>query len=151
MSMNETLNGSEVTDDSTYQTKRSGKVKIESEDDILRARQKAREITEDMEFSITDVTRTVTAVSELARNIHLYAEPGVMQWREVDDSGRAGIELVFDDDGPGIENISAVLRGEHSTSDGMGRGIEGTKSLMDDFELTSNAEDGTTITIRKWN
>jgi len=149
--MNEPSDGSESTDTTAYQTKQSGQVRIESEDDILRARQKAREITEDMGFSITDVTRTVTAVSELARNIHLYTDHGVMHWRAVKDRGRAGIELVFDDDGPGIDDVSGVLRGDHSTSDGMGRGIEGTKSLMDDFDLTSSPEDGTTITIRKWN
>jgi len=134
----------------SYTTVRSGVVRIESEDDILRARQQARDLAEECDFSITDVTRTVTATSELARNIHLYAGTGAMEWRELTDGGRTGLELVFDDDGPGIDDIEGVLRGEHSTSKGMGRGIEGTKTLMDEFELESTAETGTTITIRKW-
>lgn len=129
----------------------SGTVPIESEDDILVARQTARDVAEAAGFSITDVTRTVTAVSELARNIHLYADTGVMEWQVLDDGVRGtGVELTFDDDGPGIDDVEGVLQAEYSTSDGMGRGIQGSKKLMDEFEITSSAADGTTVTIRKW-
>jgi serine/threonine-protein kinase RsbT len=129
---------------------RPNELRVASEDDILHARQQARTVAEEMGFSITDCTRIVTAVSELARNIHLYADSGVMRWQEIDDGVNRGLELTFDDDGPGIDDVDGVLRGEHSTSDGMGRGIRGTKKLMDEFELTSSPEDGTTIVIRKW-
>ena len=128
----------------------SGTIRVRSEDDILRARQEARAVAEEIGFSTTDVTRIVTGVSELARNMHLYAEDGIMTWREIEADRDSGIELVFDDEGPGIDDIQGVLRAEHSTSGGMGRGIQGTKKLMDAFDLTSNAEDGTTITVRKW-
>lgn len=137
--------------ESVGETVHSGTVRISTEQDILRARQQAREIAEGMEFRITDVTRIVTAVSELARNIHLYAGEGEMRWREIDDGVRSGIELIFDDDGPGIDDVEGVLRGTYSTSDsGMGRGVQGTKKLMDDFELSTDPDSGTTITIRKW-
>ncbi|MFD1587532.1 anti-sigma regulatory factor [Halorientalis brevis] len=129
---------------------RSGSVQIQSENDILQARKTAREIAQEIGFSITDVTRTVTAVSELARNIHLYADEGVMEWSELQDGSRSGIELTFDDDGPGIDDVEGVLRAEYSTSDGMGRGIQGTKKLMDEFGIASSAAKGTTVTIRKW-
>ena len=92
----------------------------------------------------------MTAASELARNIHLYADVGVMEWREIHDGSRSGLELTFDDDGPGINDVEGVLRAEYSTSDGMGRGIQGTKKLMDEFDIASSEADGTTITIRKW-
>jgi serine/threonine-protein kinase RsbT len=136
--------------ESAGETVDSGTVRIESEQDILRARQQAREVAEEIGFRITDVTRIVTAVSELARNIHLYADEGEMRWRRIEDGTRTGIELVFDDDGPGIDDVEGVLHGEHSTSQGMGRGIQGTKKLMDDFDLTTGPESGTTIVIRKW-
>lgn len=128
----------------------SGTIRVRSEDDILLARQEARAVAEEIGFSTTDVTRIVTGVSELARNIHLYAEEGVMEWREIAADRDSGIELVFDDDGPGIDDIEGVLRAEYSTSGGMGRGIQGTKKLMDGFDMASNPEDGTTITVRKW-
>ena len=128
----------------------SGTVRVRSEDDILRARQEARAVAEEIGFSTTDVTRIVTGVSELTRNMHLYAEDGIMEWREIETGRDRGIELVFDDDGPGIDDIEGVLQAEYSTSGGMGRGIQGTKKLMDGFDIVSNAEDGTTITVRKW-
>jgi serine/threonine-protein kinase RsbT len=128
----------------------SGTLRVRSEDDILRARQEARAVAEEIGFSTTDVTRIVTGVSELTRNMHLYAEDGIMEWREIEAGREGGIELVFDDDGPGIDDIEGVLRAEHSTSGGMGRGIQGTKKLMDAFDIESNPEDGTTITVRKW-
>lgn len=138
-------NAVETPDDSD-----SGELLVSSEDDILRARKQARALAEGMGFSITDVTRIVTAVSELARNIHLYAGDGVMQWRTIEKPHRVGIELTFDDDGPGIDDVEGVLNADHSTSNGMGRGIHGAKQLMDEFDLTSSAEDGTTVIIRKW-
>lgn len=128
----------------------SGTVHIAREDDILIARQTVRDVTDAGGFGLTDVTRIVTAVSELARNIFLYAGEGVMEWAEISRGDRDGIELVFDDDGPGIENLDAALAGNHSTSDGMGRGLAGTQELMDEFEITTGEGEGTTITIRKW-
>jgi serine/threonine-protein kinase RsbT len=127
----------------------SGMVRIAAERDILGARKEARDVAEEMAFRLTDVTRIVTAVSELARNIHLYTDGGEMSWRKLAAGGRQGIELTFEDDGPGIDDVEGVLNAEHSTSDGMGRGIQGTKKLMDEFDLSTSPE-GTTITIRKW-
>ena len=128
----------------------SGTIRVRSEDDILRARQEARAVAEGIGFSTTDVTRIVTGVSELTRNMHLYAEDGIMEWKEIEAGRDSGLELVFDDDGPGIDDIEGVLRAEHSTSGGMGRGIQGTQKLMDAFEIVSTPDDGTTITVRKW-
>jgi serine/threonine-protein kinase RsbT len=127
----------------------AGTVRIASEDDILRARQRVRAVAEEMEFRLTDVTRIVTAVSELARNIHLYAGEGEMHWTAVQQSRREGLELVFDDNGPGIEDVEAALQGNHSTSNGMGRGLSGTRKLVDEFDIETG-DDGTTVTIRKW-
>ncbi len=128
----------------------SGTVEIVSEDDILTARQTTREVVESLDFRITDVTRTVTAVSELARNVYLYAGEGTMTWYEIRRGDRTGIELRFDDDGPGIKNLSAAVSGNYSTSHGMGRGLEGTRELMDTFKIQTS-KDGTTVTVRKWN
>ncbi|ACV10385.1 putative anti-sigma regulatory factor, serine/threonine protein kinase [Halorhabdus utahensis DSM 12940] len=130
--------------------RRSGELQLGAEDHVLRARQRAREVAESEGFSITDVTRIVTAVSELARNIHLYAGDGTMSWRVLEDGDRDGLEITFDDDGPGIDDVEGVLAATHSTSDGMGRGIQGTRKLMDEFWLSSSTDTGTTVTIRKW-
>mgnify|MGYP000465863516 FL=1 len=148
--MNDRTKSSGDGDPTSTDSGRSGGVKITEESDILRARKAARDVVEDLSFRITDVTRIVTAVSELARNIHLYADEGTMRWRVIEDGTRSGIELTFEDDGPGISDVEGVMRAEHSTSNGMGRGIQGTKKLMDEFELATSEADGTTIRIRKW-
>lgn len=126
-----------------------GELTIDGENAVLRARQTARDAAEEIGFSITDVTRIITATSELARNIHKYADYGVMHWRVINDGRRQGLELVFEDDGPGIDRPDAALQGEFSTSGGMGQGLSGARELVDDLDLETSDE-GTTVTIRKW-
>jgi serine/threonine-protein kinase RsbT len=128
----------------------ASEVPIDGEDAVLRARQAAREAAESLGFSVTDVTRIVTATSELARNVSKYAGTGVMRSRTLARGGQTGLELVFEDEGPGIEKPDAALRGEYSTSDGMGRGLSGTEELVDELDLETEPGVGTTITIRMW-
>ncbi|UWG49164.1 Serine phosphatase RsbU, regulator of sigma subunit (plasmid) [Halanaeroarchaeum sp. HSR-CO] len=128
----------------------SGRIEIGSEDDILRARHAARKVAEDIGLGMTDTTRIVTAVSELARNIYLYAGEGTMEWEPIPERNRNGLTFVFRDDGPGIADPNGALKGEHSTSNGMGRGLSGTQTLMDDMEIETEVGEGTIITIRKW-
>jgi serine/threonine-protein kinase RsbT len=125
-------------------------IPIDGEDAVLQVRQAARDAAEELGFSVTDVTRIVTATSELARNVSKYAGTGVMRLRSLTRGGRTGLELVFEDDGPGIEKPDAALRGEYSTSDGMGRGLSGTEELVDEMELETEPGAGTTVTIRMW-
>ncbi|MFB6353912.1 MAG: anti-sigma regulatory factor [Halobacteriales archaeon] len=131
-------------------TEESGSVVIASEEATIRARRTARDVAEAMGFRVADVTRIVTAVSELARNVHQYAGEGEMRWRAVERDGRRGLEFVFEDDGPGIGDVEAALAGEFSTSDGMGRGLSGTRKLMDDIAVETADGEGTTVTIVKW-
>lgn len=130
-------------------TERSGRVTIADENDILRARLQARNVAQDVGFGTTDVTRIVTAVSELARNVYLYADGGTMSWEHRAGADPAGLEFVFDDDGPGIEDPEAVIDGGVTDSAGMGRGISGTNTLMDAMDIESERGEGTTITIVK--
>lgn len=128
----------------------TGTVTIDDEDDILTARTVARDVAESFGFRMTDVTRIVTAVSELSRNIYLYAETGEMHWEQVTENGQRGLKLTFVDEGPGINDVEGALRGEFSTSNGMGRGITGTNELMDEMDIETKPEAGTTVTIIKW-
>lgn len=127
-----------------------GELRIESEHEIVTARTTIRETATELGFGLTDTTRIVTAVSELARNIHLYAGSGTVEWGVVTKEGDKSFELVFVDDGPGIEDVERALEAGHSTSDGMGRGLSGTRELMDEFEIDSEVGAGTTVTIRKY-
>lgn len=125
-------------------------LKITSEADIVTARTTIREVITKLGFGITDTTRIVTAVSELARNIYLYADSGTMRWNTHAGNGRQHIEIVFDDEGPGIQDVEKALEEGYSTSDGMGHGLSGAQTLMDELDIETAPGNGTTVTIRKY-
>jgi serine/threonine-protein kinase RsbT len=128
---------------------KKGEVLIEMELDLITARKTARDVSAQVGFGLTDITRIVTAVSELARNIYQYAKTGAMHWRILEGDPQ-GIEFIFEDHGPGISNLEQVLEGGHSTSKGLGLGISGAKRLMDDIQINTTLGNGTKITISKW-
>ena len=123
---------------------------IRSEGDIVTTRRTVREVAQRLGFGITDVTRIVTATSELARNIVLYAGAGVIRWRELGISSRVGVEVTLEDNGPGITDIEQAMQEGYTTSGGLGLGLPGTKRLMDEFEIASEVGRGTRVTVRKW-
>ena len=127
-----------------------GVVRIDDESHIVTVRKTVRDATTHLGFGLTDITRIVTAASELARNVFHYAGTGIMRWRELDEDTRIGIELTFEDHGPGIANVEQAMQEGYSTSGGLGMGLPGTKRLMDEMEIRSKNGQGTTITVRKW-
>jgi serine/threonine-protein kinase RsbT len=127
-----------------------GEVSIKSEGDIVVARRTVREAATALGFGVTDVTRIVTAASELARNVFKYGGGGVMHWRHLQDSGRPGLELVFVDQGPGIPDIALAMQEGYSTGRGLGLGLPAAKRLMDEMHIDSAVGRGTTVTTKKW-
>jgi len=102
-------------------------------------------------FGVVDQTQIAAAVSELTRNIVLYAEAGEVLLSVVEQSpGRVrALQIVVRDRGPGIQDTDLAMRDGWSSSEGLGLGLPGTQRLMDFFELNSKAGVGTTITVRK--
>ncbi|MBD3268141.1 anti-sigma regulatory factor [bacterium] len=128
-----------------------GQVNINGESDIVSVRKTIREAARSIGFGLTDVTRIVTAVSELARNVSLYAGTGVMRWRRIAANPKnKGIEIVFEDHGPGISNIGEAMQQGFTTSGGLGMGLPGAERLMGEMEVQSEPGKGTTVIIRKW-
>jgi len=125
-------------------------VPINSDTDVVAARQKGRELAAELGFVSTDSTLLATAISELARNIVRYAKYGEIFIAPVQSGDRVGITVVARDKGPGIANISVAMQDGFSTSGGLGLGLPGVKRLMDEFHLVSDANTGTTVTIKKW-
>ena len=123
---------------------------IRSDLDIVIARTMARDTAKALGFGAIDQARIATAVSELARNIFLYAGTGNVTVKEIEKNGRKGIEIICEDQGPGIANVDLVMQDGYSTSRGMGMGLPGAKRLMDDFVIRSQEGVGTTVTCRKW-
>jgi len=128
----------------------AGEVTIKTEGDIVAARRAVRELAVALGFGQTDVTRIVTAASELARNVYKYGGGGVMLWRRAEASGRVGVELSFVDQGPGIADVSLALQEGYSTGKGLGLGLPAAKRLMDELDIQSALGKGTTVTLKKW-
>ncbi|MGH9534230.1 MAG: anti-sigma regulatory factor [Terriglobales bacterium] len=125
-------------------------VRVHSDADVVIARQRGREIASLLGFSASDLALIATAISELARNIVLYAGSGEIEIGPVEQKDRRGILIVARDQGPGIANIAQAMRDGFSTSGGLGLGLPGVKRLMDDFEIQSRPGRGTTVTVRRW-
>ena len=126
------------------------KIDITSDLDVLTSRKIVRDECQSIGFSITDITRIVTAASELARNIFLYAGKGTMELKRVEREGGKGIELIFEDEGPGIEDFESSMQNGFEKFNGMGLGLRGAKRLMDEMEIISEIGKGTKITVKKW-
>lgn len=91
-----------------------------------------------------------TAVSELARNIFRYAKKGKIILKAISNESEKGIEVIAEDNGPGIPNVGKAMEDRFSTGGSMGMGLPGAKRLMDEFVIEKNRPRGTKITIRKW-
>jgi serine/threonine-protein kinase RsbT len=123
---------------------------IEREADIVAARQKGRELCAELGFSMTDRTLVATAISEVARNIVKYAQRGEVVLSRIQQGGRQGIAVVARDQGPGIADLELAMRDGFSTGNSLGLGLPGAKRLMDEFDLTSAPNAGTTVSMKKW-
>src|SRR2546428_9406985 len=124
-------------------------VPIASDLDIVTARQRGRTLASERGYSVSDATLIATAISELARNIVLYARRGEIVLASANGM-RPGIIIVARDEGPGIADVSKAIVDGFSTSGGLGLGLSGVRRLMDEFEISSELGKGTTVTIRLW-
>ncbi|WP_175986482.1 anti-sigma regulatory factor [Bacillus sp. Marseille-Q1617] len=125
-------------------------VKITNEWDIVAARQLGRNVAKELGFGTVDQARITTAISELARNIYLYAGHGQICIEKLFDGGKKGVRIIALDDGPGINDLRKVMEDGYSTSGGLGAGLPGVKRLMDEFNVESAPGEGTDIRATKW-
>jgi serine/threonine-protein kinase RsbT len=127
------------------------RIPIESDSDVVTARQEARELAAEVELTSTDQTLLATAISEVARNITAYASRGEVLLSIIrDNGGRQGIQVVARDEGPGIEDIDQALQDGFTTGGGLGLGLPGARRLVDEFAIESAPSRGTTVTLVKW-
>jgi serine/threonine-protein kinase RsbT len=126
-------------------------IAISSEADVIIARQEGRAMAQRLGFPAVEQARITTAISELARNIIIYGVRGTATFRERrDGDGRVGIEVAFDDEGPGIADLDLAMQQGFTSGKGLGAGLPGSKRLMDEFEIASEPGKGLHVTVRKW-
>lgn len=123
---------------------------IASENDIICARKITRQLAVDLGFNLVDQGRLVICMTELARNILLYAGKGSVKLEVQNQQVNKGIEIVAEDVGPGINDSWLATLDGYSTSNSLGKGLPAVKRLMDEFQLNSKTGAGTIVIIRKW-
>ncbi|EON71092.1 anti-sigma regulatory factor [Lysinibacillus sphaericus] len=125
-------------------------VEIITEWDIVAARQLGRNEAKALGFGTVDQARITTAISELARNIYLYASIGFIEVESVETEAEKKIVITASDKGPGIKDVRKVMEEGYSTSGGLGAGLPGVRRLMDSMDIQSTLGQGTVITTEKW-
>ena len=131
-------------------TTRSETFPVRSSHDIVNVRQVVRTWCMTIGMGLVDLTKIVTAASEIARNTLDYGQGGTLLLEELRDGLRAGVRLTFEDQGPGIPDIDRAMTDGYTSGTGMGLGLGGTRRLVDAFELTSTPGVGTRLAITKW-
>jgi serine/threonine-protein kinase RsbT len=126
------------------------KIDICEESKILEARESGLKIAASLGFGKTDQVKIATAISELARNIILYAGSGQIELVPLLDNGGKGLKIVAMDNGPGIDNLDSILNGNYHSRNGLGIGLLGTKRLSDDFSIETSPGNGTKVVVLKY-
>jgi RNA polymerase sigma factor (sigma-70 family) len=126
------------------------RIPIRSDADVVTARKQGRELAARAGFSATQLTIIATAISEIARNIVMFAEAGLITVTLVGENNREGVMVVARDAGPGIPDLEQALQDGYSGYGGMGLGLPGSRRLMDEFAISTEVDKGTTVTMTKW-
>lgn len=123
---------------------------ISTTEDVTLVRQIVRDWAVELRFGLVDQTKIVTAASELARNTVIYGGGGKIHLEILEQAGRQGLCLTFEDQGPGIPDIDQAMKDGFTSGSGLGLGLGGAKRLVNEFEITSEVGKGTRIRVIKW-
>lgn len=123
---------------------------IRTSDDVVQVRQQVRAKAVQVGLGLVDQTKIVTAASELARNTLDYGGGGTVNIVLLNDGPRRGLRLTFEDQGPGIADLSLALKDGFTTGNGLGLGLGGAKRLSNEFTIESTVGCGTRVMIARW-
>jgi|SRR6516164_9037649 serine/threonine-protein kinase RsbT len=123
---------------------------IRSGEDVVRVRQTIRSFAIEAGFSLVDQTKFVTAASELARNTLQHGGGGELHIEALENGSRKGVRLIFEDQGPGIADITLAMQDGYTTGTGLGLGLGGAKRLSSEFSIESTLGKGTRVSITRW-
>ena len=129
---------------------RSDTLAVRTSEDVVTVRTSVRKVAAELRFGIVDQTKIVTAASEIARNTIDYGRGGTLRIEALNNGVKKGLRLIFADQGPGIRDIDQAMTDGFTSGSGMGLGLGGTRRLMDEFNIASKVDEGTTVTITKW-
>lgn len=123
---------------------------LASERDVVEVRRNVREWAAELGFSLVELTKIVTAASELARNTIVHGGGGEVQLERLTEGPRNGLRVIFEDKGPGIVDIGLAMKDGYTTGGGLGLGLGGAKRLVNEFDIDSTPGKGTRVAITRW-
>jgi anti-sigma regulatory factor (Ser/Thr protein kinase) len=121
-------------------------IPIVSEIDSFIARRAGREMAREAGFSTRDYSLIEIAVSELASNVIKYGIRGDIRLKAL----AGGMEIICEDEGPGIAEPEKILARREKNKSGLGIGLLGVRNIMDQLLISTESGHGTKITARKW-
>jgi serine/threonine-protein kinase RsbT len=128
----------------------SESIPVRSQEDVVMVRQRVRAVAAEEGFRLVDQTKLVTAASELARNTFIYGGGGASLIEIIENGGRKGLRVTFEDNGPGIADLDLAMKDGYTTGGGLGLGLSGAKRLSNEFEIQSKPGEGTRVSILRW-
>jgi len=132
------------------QVARADALAVRGESDVVLVRQTVRTWSIQQGFTLVDQTKMVTAASEIARNTVIYGGGGTVRIEALDNGTRKGLRLVFEDQGPGIEDVEMALRDGYTSGTGLGMGLGGARRLVNEFAIESVPGKGTKVILTRW-
>jgi serine/threonine-protein kinase RsbT len=123
---------------------------VRSDSDVVQVRHAVRALASEMQFSLVDQTKLVTAASEIARNTLQYGGGGTAEIEVVARDGKRGLRMAFEDRGPGIADVAQALRDGYTSGSGLGLGLGGAKRLVNEFDIITRIGEGTRVTLVRW-
>lgn len=123
---------------------------IQSAEDVVSVRQAVRQRAVELGFNLIEQTKIVTAASEIARNTLQHGAGGHATIETVEEAGRRGLRLTFEDRGPGIGDVELAMRDGYSTRGGLGLGLSGARRLSSEFYIDSRVGEGTRVVLIRW-
>ena len=132
------------------QSTKTSRQPVKTEEDVVKVRQTTRLLARQSGLNLVDQTKIVTAASELARNTLLYGGGGDVLIEVIEDNGRRGVRLTFEDQGPGIPDVELAMKDGYTSGTGLGLGLSGAKRLTNEFRINSRVGEGTRVTIARW-
>ena len=124
---------------------------VRTQNDVVLIRGVVREWAREAGFGLVDQTKLITAASELARNAVIHGGGGTVTLELVEDGGRRGLRLTFEDEGPGIPDIELALTDGYTSGGGMGLGLGGSRRLVNEFEIGAREGGGVRVAVTRWN
>ncbi len=110
----------------------------------------ARKFAAALGFTTVECDEIALAVNELATNLIKHAGEGEIQLNSIESSGGVGIQIISEDNGPGIHDAERAVADGYSTAGSLGAGLGAINRFMDGLEFSPRHHAGLRVVCQRW-